>query len=208
MIPSATRTAQPFNPMNPSGAAHNTPEASTTLQTDSMPSQTSKANIARRVITGIGKVLLGVFTVPAMVVLTTLSGFIIGVATTYHTIIPSTYKNSVICALILSVTIAPPCALILGGLCAVMGVFYGISRGVKIAHKFSLEPLKTTWDDTRNALSGQTSKEAENVILQLKTGYKLAKKMNREIKASDLGSDFETNVKAHQETLERIMNEI
>ena len=90
-----------------------------------------------------------------MAVLVSLSGFFAGAADCYYFLLADVYKRSKICALILSVTIMPPLAIVAGIVYIVAGFFLGISRGVEIADKCSLEPLETTYVNMKSSLLGE-----------------------------------------------------
>ena len=135
-----------------------------TQKTATDPSKTPTTSLAVRAIKCTGKILLGVFTVPAMAAFVTITGLISAIADSYHALVEPVRKRTLIGAFVISITVFPVLSAIYGVCGACNGLFDGISKGATMASEFSLDPLKTVFTDVKKSVSGEFVREMANKI--------------------------------------------
>ena len=158
------------------GVKHNSVEGHALEQRDTQPSRTPTADLACRAIKCTGKILLGVFTVPAMAVFITLTAFVSSIALYCHATVAA-YKKNICSGIILTLATMPLLAVTFITLFTVVGFIAGICNGAVIAYKCSTEPLTNVWNKTKDTLSGKIiadiekenreEKEKKAILIQL-----------------------------------------
>ena len=149
-------------------------------QVGTRPNLTLATCINNRIVRGIGKTFLAIFTVPVMATLEALLGFVAIATLSSIIIVAPVYAKTKIGAFALAITVAPIIGLVLGVTLAFFGAIDGMKRGTLMAYHCSRDTLRNSCSKLKEAYHyvGQAYKEAQQLSHDLANGASIRDAMN------------------------------